>query len=72
MASGTPVVTTPVGALPEVCGDAVRYATGPRELADVVDAVLEDPSPWRERGVERAARYSWDATARGVDALLHR
>jgi hypothetical protein len=31
--------------------------------------VLDEPEPWIERGLERAAGFSWDATARGTEAV---
>jgi glycosyltransferase involved in cell wall biosynthesis len=45
MACAVPVVVTRTGALPEVVGDAGIYVEGatPRELADVICAVLSDP-----------------------------
>jgi hypothetical protein len=36
-----------------------------------VERVLDDPDPWVAAGLRRAEAYSWDATARAVDALLH-
>jgi alpha-1,3-rhamnosyl/mannosyltransferase len=65
MACGTPVVTTTAGSLPEVTGDAALVvdpddAAG---LADAVRRVLADPAPWRERGLARAAGFSWTRCA---------
>lgn len=72
MACGTPVVAAAAGALPETCGDAALLADprDPAALADAVEAALDGPVPLRERGLARAAAFSWDATARAVDALL--
>jgi glycosyltransferase involved in cell wall biosynthesis len=73
MASGTPVLTTTAGALPETCGGAARLVEDPSELASVLPALLADAAE-RERlraaGLERAAGFSWERTAREVDALL--
>jgi len=75
MACGVPVVTTPVSALPEVCGDAALYAD-PDDRAGLADAVLRaaTDAATRERlvaaGPARAAGRTWDRTARAVDDLL--
>jgi glycosyltransferase involved in cell wall biosynthesis len=71
MASGCPVAVARSGALPEVCGDAARYfdPTSVEELADAVLDVLSAPQGLVARGLERAARFSWDECARGHDAI---
>jgi glycosyltransferase involved in cell wall biosynthesis len=73
MACGVPVVAARAGALPETCGGAALLADprSPRDLAGAVEAVLDDPAPWRAAGLERAAGFSWARTAAAVDALLH-
>src|SRR5581483_10604596 len=35
-----------------------------RQIADAVLDVLTDPEPWRERGLARAAEFTWERTAR--------
>jgi glycosyltransferase involved in cell wall biosynthesis len=66
MASGTPVVATTAGALPEVAGDAaILVEPGkPAELAGGIERALADHERLREAGLARAARYSWAETAR--------
>ena len=71
MSVGTPVVTTEVPAITEVCGDGVSAVpVGDAEaVAEAVDALLGDDELRRvqtERGHEVVARYDWDRT---VDAL---
>ena len=71
MACGAPVVAARAGALPETCGDAALYAD-PRDPADIADAIeraLDDRS-LREAGPRRAAAFTWERTARGVDAEI--
>jgi glycosyltransferase involved in cell wall biosynthesis len=66
MASGTPVVTTTAGALPEVCGDAA-VLVAPRQpdaLADGVRRALAERATLVARGLERARCFSWEETAR--------
>lgn len=71
MASGCPVAVAHAGALPEVCGDAARYfdPTSEEDLAAAVLDVLSAPEDLVERGLERAAQFSWDECARGHDAV---
>ncbi|MDX6658023.1 MAG: hypothetical protein QOH62_2816 [Solirubrobacteraceae bacterium] len=71
MACGTPVVAADAGALPETCGGAA-ILVDPRDPVAIADAV--DRAAGDERlgaaGVARAAAFSWERTAREVDALL--
>ena len=69
MASGTPVVTTRAGALPETAGGAARLVGDASELPGALAEVLADPAELRAKGLARAAAFSWDRTARAVDAL---
>jgi glycosyltransferase involved in cell wall biosynthesis len=71
MASGTPVAASNVASLPEVVGDAARLfdPTRAEAIAAAVDDVLRDPEPWVERGLARAAAFTWDACARAHDAV---
>ena len=71
MACGTAVVCSRDGALPEVAGDAAVLAdpTDAGELAAAIRSVLDDASLRSDlgrRGVERSARFSWEATARAT------
>ncbi len=65
MACGCPVAAARAGSLPEVCGDAARLFDpfSPGEIAAAVHDVLDAPEKWRRRGLERAARFTWDACA---------
>jgi glycosyltransferase involved in cell wall biosynthesis len=73
MAAGTPVLATTAGALPETCGGAARLVDDAAAFATELPALLADAAE-RERlraaGLQRAAGFSWDRTAREVDALL--
>ena len=71
MACGCPVACSNAGALPEVVGGAARLFD-PYDPAAITEAVLEvlaAPEPWVELGFERAARFSWAATARGTEQV---
>jgi glycosyltransferase involved in cell wall biosynthesis len=68
MAAGVPVVVSRRGALPEVCGDAAVYIEpdDARGMAAVIAEVLADRGrleELRQRGIARARRFSWKASA---------
>jgi glycosyltransferase involved in cell wall biosynthesis len=71
MASGTPVAASTAGSLPEVCGNAARYfdPLSVDEMVEAVDTVLNHPQPLVERGLERAAQFTWDGCARAHDVV---
>jgi glycosyltransferase involved in cell wall biosynthesis len=76
MACGCPVITTRHGSLGEVSGEAAVFVSGhdADELRCAM-ALVRDANERKkliERGLRRAARYSWDDTARGVYNLLER
>jgi glycosyltransferase involved in cell wall biosynthesis len=70
MLCGCPVVAAPCGAVPEICGDAVRYADP------------DDPAAWRAAlgnlprealaaaGYARAAQSTWARAGRNLLAVL--
>jgi glycosyltransferase involved in cell wall biosynthesis len=69
MACGCPVAASNVTSLPEVCGDAARLFN-PRSaeaIAVAVEDVLAHPDEWRRKGFDRAAAFTWEATARAHD-----
>ena len=65
MAAGTPVVASTAGALPEVLGDAALLVdpTDEEALAEALQAAFDRPTELRQRGLARAARYSWERAA---------
>ncbi len=71
MACGCPVAASNAGAIPEVCGDAA-VLFDPTDVDAMAAAMLEADSrreELRELGLARAARYTWDETARGHEAV---
>jgi glycosyltransferase involved in cell wall biosynthesis len=69
MACGTPVVTSDNSSMPEVLGDAALRvdAQDAGGLARAIERVLSDDEMRAEltrKGLEQAARYSWEACAR--------
>jgi glycosyltransferase involved in cell wall biosynthesis len=76
MGLGTPVVVSDIPVFREVGGDAAAYVP-PDDVAGFVRAVreLDDPAVWERRSAaarERAARYTWESSARVLLALLER
>jgi glycosyltransferase involved in cell wall biosynthesis len=68
MACGCPVVVSNTTALPEVVGDAGLLVDpdDPAEVADAIETLITDRprrDELRERGLARAAEFSWERTA---------
>lgn len=65
MASGCPVISSNAGSLPEICGDAAVLVDpdDPAAIAAGVLEGLERADELSERGVERAALFTWQRSA---------
>ncbi len=77
LACGTPVVTSTASSLPEVVGDAALLADphDPEALADALRQVLTRPGlrdDLRQRGLARAADFTWTRTAEVTADVYHR
>jgi glycosyltransferase involved in cell wall biosynthesis len=76
MRCGTPVIASRAASLPEVCGDAALYVDEPRSVdawAAALRRLADDgalQADLRRRGSERAAQFSWNATADATLAVL--
>jgi glycosyltransferase involved in cell wall biosynthesis len=77
MRCGLPVITSNVSSLPEVAGDA-GLLVGPmdvEELAEAMYRLLQDAALREELsqlGLERAAHFSWERTARETVSVYRR
>lgn len=77
MAAGTPVITTPVSSLPEVCADAALYAN-PYDVNDLKRAMVtlwqdkEYQQTLIERGKKRVEELTWRKTAENMLALFEK
>jgi glycosyltransferase involved in cell wall biosynthesis len=76
MACGCPVITTKLGPLGEVAGDAASFISG-RDRSELVEAMAlvgrpEQRSRMIEKGLQRATLYNWDAMASSVFGLMER
>jgi glycosyltransferase involved in cell wall biosynthesis len=75
--SGTPVITSPLSALPEIGGDAAFYAEPglPQEIADRMNFILSNPEETKRKvnlGLARAREYTWENSATALwDAWLN-
>lgn len=71
MRAGTPIVTSAIASMPEVCADAAVFVD-PRESASIADGIaqlIEKPalaSRLLEAGPRRAAAFSWERCARAT------
>ena len=77
MAAGCPVITSHTSSLPEVGGEAAWYAD-PQSIDALVEAMVQVlTSPDRQRqmiakGLDQAAKFVWDKTARETIAVYRR
>ena len=77
MRLGCPVIASDIPALREICGDAALYADPrrPAEIARAIRTLMDDPAlarVLRERGIRRAAMFTWEKCARETFAILAR
>jgi len=76
MASGTPVVAADTSALPDTAGGAARLVEpDPEALREALTTLLGDQDErarLRTLGLERARPFTWERTAREVDAIVRR
>jgi glycosyltransferase involved in cell wall biosynthesis len=75
MACGTPVVASAAGSLPEVVGDAglLCKAEDPEAFREAIARVLCDPelrASLRDRGLKRAAKFSWSESAKLTQSIF--
>lgn len=75
MASGTPVIASNASSIPEVVGDAGLLCDprSPNAIANALVRVLEEPglaAALREKGLARAATFTWERTAREFADVL--
>jgi glycosyltransferase involved in cell wall biosynthesis len=76
MACGTPVVSSRAASLPEVAGDAALYfdPSSPEDLAFHLERLVQSRELQvclRKKGIEQAAKFSWQESARRHLALYN-
>ncbi len=77
MACGCPVIVSDRASLPEVCGDAAMYCNPdkPENIAEKIALIKENDNLRKElsqKGIERAALFSWNQTAREFMAVIEK
>jgi glycosyltransferase involved in cell wall biosynthesis len=77
MARGVPTITSRASSIPEVAGTAALLVDprSPSELAAAIERVLVDgalAAQLRHDGLQRAASFSWDETARSTLAVYRK
>lgn len=74
MASGTPVIATDAGGIPEVVDNSVGYLLTERSIEAITTAVMniKDRLPSRESVRQHAERFNWTETSRGQQQLFTR
>ncbi|HEX8229757.1 MAG TPA: glycosyltransferase family 1 protein [Chloroflexia bacterium] len=75
MSCGTPVIASTATSLPEVVGDAglLLDAHDPHPWAEAVQRLMRDPAlqaELRHKGLERAAHFTWERSARETLKVL--
>lgn len=75
MACGAPVIASNTTSFPEVTGDAALLVDplNSNELTEALTNIMEDKSlsnTLRELGLKRAAKFTWDESARRTQSLL--
>ncbi len=75
MQAGTPVITSNVSSLPEVCGDAgiLVSPTDIEAISYAMEKVYTDKNLAREmsqKGLLRSQKFSWDQTAKAMSEVL--
>lgn len=75
MACGCPVIVSNTSSLPEVCGDAVIYCDpySVEDIAAKIDLVMTQDQlrmELKNRGLSRAANFTWEKCAREVLAQI--
>jgi glycosyltransferase involved in cell wall biosynthesis len=76
-AAGTPIVARRAGSIPEIGGDGVELVDGddPADYATAIEHVVTSGIrrlTLLEAGLRNVARFTWDRTAAGMEALYRR
>jgi len=77
MACGSPVICSDTTSIPEVGGDAVVYIN-PLDNQSIFDALNTfdksdyDSSVWIEKGIKRAAKYTWKKCAQETGSIYEK
>ncbi len=77
MACGTPVITTKMGSLPEVVGEAALFVDNPNDINEISDKIYKGLTDKNlrekliKKGLAQAQKFSWQKTAeKTLEVLL--
>ena len=71
LATGKPVISTPVRDVLKQYSDLVDIVKTPQEFAEAIDRLIKDPNKDRiERGIEKARASSWEGTVSQMRTLI--
>lgn len=76
MACGTPIITSNVGSMPEVVGDAA-FLVNPENIDEISNALIEITKSsslrdaLRRKGLKRVKKFTWNRFATNVLSLIH-
>jgi glycosyltransferase involved in cell wall biosynthesis len=71
LATGRPVISTPVKDVVRQYSDLVDIVRGPEAFVEAAARAVESPDADRiERGIERAKQSSWEATVNQMQELI--
>jgi glycosyltransferase involved in cell wall biosynthesis len=74
MALGIPVITSKIGSIPEVAGDAAIYVDPKNsdEIAKGIDEALKNYKKYSQKGINQAKKFSWEETAKKTLSILNK
>jgi len=76
MASGTPVITSYLTALPEVCGNVALFIkpNSPEDIAEKIDFLIENhtlQAKLKMEGIKRAKQFNWSNSSKYLIDSIH-
>jgi glycosyltransferase involved in cell wall biosynthesis len=71
LATGKPVISTPVKDVVLQYSDLLEIASSPQEFVEAIDRLLQNPNPERiKRGTDKARECSWEGTVSQMRQLI--
>lgn len=71
LATGKPVISTPVKDVVRQYSDLVEIVATPQEFVEAIDRLVQDPNPERvQKGIEKARECSWEGTVSQMRELI--
>src|SRR5207253_2782890 len=71
LATGKPVISTPVKDVVRQYSDLLEIVSSPQEFVEAIDRLVQDPNPERvHRGIDKARECSWEGTVSQMRELI--